>query len=66
MKDLLDRMDRVDQLVLWVDLNNKVNKLSTASMLVLAEIQYYEDNVFRTGSIATILKIKKLMEDVVG
>ena len=61
MKDLLDKMDHVDQLVLWVELNNKVNKLSTAVSLALVEIQDYEDNKFRHGSISTVINIKKIL-----
>ena len=65
MTDLLDKMDQVDQSVLWVDLNNKVNKLSTAVMLVLDKIEQYEEDSIKLGSIPTIVEIKKILEDVI-
>lgn len=65
MKKLLSKMDQVDQSVLWCEVNAKVNKQSTAIMLALAEIEGFEGNFFRHGSIATLLEVKKILSEVV-
>jgi len=65
MNDILGEMDQVDQTALWCEVNEKVNKLSTAFMLVMAEIEGFEGNFYRHGSIATLLEIKRILLEVV-
>ena len=65
MKELLGKMDQVDQSVLWCEVNEKVNRQSTAIMMALAEIEGFEGNHYRHGSIATLLEIKRILNEVV-
>ena len=65
MKQILGELDQVDQTALWCEVNEKVNKQSTAIMLALAEIEGYEGNHFRHGSIATLVEVKKILTEVV-
>jgi len=65
MKDILEKMDQIDQSVLWCEVNEKVNKLSTAVMLALAEIAGFEGNHYRHGSISTLLEVKRILSEVV-
>jgi len=65
MKELLGKLDQVDVNVLWCEVNEKVNRQSTAIMLALAEIEGFEGNFYRHGSIATIQEIKKILTEVV-
>lgn len=58
MKEVLGKLDRVDGVSLMVMDNNK---MSTAITLALAEIMGFEKNLFRHGSIATLLEVKRIL-----
>jgi len=61
MKGLLDSLDQVDKTVFLVGVNHKINRLSGAIMLSLAEIEGYENDCFHHGSIATLLEVKRIL-----
>ena len=60
MKELLGKLDQVDVNVLWCEVNEKVNKQSTAIMKISALLEDFE-----YGEEPVIKEVKRILNEVV-
>ena len=64
MKELLGKLDQVDANDLQEKVNQKAADMSAAVSLALAEIDGFEKDLYRHGSIATLLEVKRILLEV--
>ena len=62
MKLILDKMEKADQLTLWVDLNNRVNLQAGVITEALEEIKLYNLDQDHFGSIETLEVVDKILK----